>query len=553
MKLQGTFARRAALACCVIVAVATAAGCGSSDGDQDVSLVRGTATSFPDYLDPALGISIEAWSAMWNTYLPLLTYRHASGWPGTKPTPALARSLPRVSDGGLTYDLRLRPGLRYSNGEPILASDFTHSVERLLTMNSGGSPLFEDVVGVRRFMHTKKGGIAGIHTNDRSGRITIRLREPSGTFLYALATLYAAPLPADTPEEDLSAHPPPASGPYEIVASEPGRSWEYARNPEWSKVDGPAMPQLSSGHFDRIEVHVMRNPETQVNEVERGEADWMVDPPPTDRLAELRHRYLGHRLLVTPLVGAFYFWMNTTVAPFDDVRVRRAVNLAIDPTALDRIYGGTLTPLQQVLPALVPGHRTIHLYPHDPAKARALIAAADPSERQVSVWTDSYPTNLEAGEYYEGVLRELGFDPTLKVLSPANYFTVIGNRSTPDLDTGWGNWLLEYPHPDSFFTLQLTRAGLRSTNATNWARFVAPAIEARITRLRRRPLGPHQERAYARLDRAVMRVAPWAPFGQMRQATFVSAAIDLHRLVVSPVYGQDLTSLAPHRPDGGEE
>lgn len=523
-------------------------GCGrtSPDGGEG-SVLRGTAASFPDYLDPALSLTLEGWSAMWNTYVPLLTYRHASGSVGTELIPGLAKALPEASADGRTYTLTLRTGLRYSNGERILASDFTHSVERLLTMNSGGSPLFEDIVGVRRFMRTKKGGIAGIRTDDRTGRITIRLREPSGTFTYALATLYAAPLPAGTPDEDLSAHPPPASGPYEIVASRPGRGWEYARNPEWAKVDGPAMPRLPSGHFDRIEVHVIHNPETQVNEVERGEADWMVNPPPPDRLAELRRRYLGRQLLVTPLVGAFYFWMNTTVAPFDDVRVRRAVNLAIDPAALDRIYGGTMRPLQQVLPALVPGHRTVRPYPHDMAKARDLIAAADPRERNVTVWTDSYPTNLEAGEYFEGVLRELGFNPTLKMLSPTNYFTVIGNLSTPDLDAGWGNWLLEYPHPDSFFTPQLTRSGLRSTNATNWARFDDPAIEGRIARLRREPLGPRQERAYARLDRAVMREAPWAPFGQMRQATFVSAAINLRRLMVNPVYGQDLTSFAPRR------
>lgn len=539
MRGQGSLGSLAALACCAALALG---GCGTSQGPPEQSTLRGTTASFPDYLDPALSLSIEGWSAMWSTYIPLLTYQHADGRAGTKLIPGLARSLPRVSDSGRTYTLRLRRGLRYSDGQPVLASDFRHSVERLLVLNSGGSPFFTDVVGAGRFARMKKGGIAGIRADDTTGTIVIHLREPRGTFEYELATLYAAPLPADTPDEELSADPPPASGPYEIVASHPGRSWEYRRNPEWTSTDAKRLPQLPSGHFDRIAIDVLHNPETQVNDVERGQYDWMVNPPPSDRIADLRRRFAGTQLLITPQIDAFYFWMNTTLAPFDDVRVRRAVNYAINPAALDRIYAGLMAPLQQVLPAAMPGHRTFHPYPHDMAKARALIAAADPAERHVTVWTDNYPTNLEAGEYYEGVLRELGLDPTLKVIASSNYFAVIGNRSTPGLDTGWGNWLLDYPHPNDYFEAQLTGAAIRATNGTNWAHFDDPRLDAEVARLRRERLGPAQEGAYARLDRAYMRQAPWAPFGTLSFATFVSSAIDLKKLVVSPVYGQDLTS-----------
>lgn len=545
MKLDGKPGRRRAVACLAVVA-ALLAGCGgSSGGDQGPGVLRGTTAAFPDYLDPGLSLSIEGWSAMWNTYVPLLTYRHATGRRGTELIPGLATALPKVGDDGRTYVLFLRPGLRYSDGEAIKASDFRGAVERSLALDSGGSPLFEDIVGAGRFARTKKGGIAGIATDDATGRIVIHLREASGTFVYSLATLYGAPLPAGTATEDLSAQPPPASGPYEIVASHPGRSWEYERNPEWHRVDARLLPQLPAGHYDRIAIDVDRNPQTQVHAVESGEADWMVDPPPTDDLPALRHRFEGTQLLISPEVDSYYFWMNTKVAPFDDVRVRRAVNYAVDPGALERIYGSLMRPMQQVLPAAMPGHRPFRLFPHDLAKAKALIAAADPRQRAVTVWTNNYQPNLEAGEYYEGVLRQIGLQPTLKVISPDNYFTVIGNPSTPDLDTGWGNWLLEYPHPNSYIEPQLTAAGIRATNETNWARFEDPSLEAQIAHLRRQPLGRSQEAAYAQVDRALMRQAPWAPFGSTSQATFVASAIDLHRLVVSPVYGQDLTSFAP--------
>jgi peptide/nickel transport system substrate-binding protein len=523
------------------------AGCGgSSDTDSSSpSTLQVTYAGFPDYLDPALSYSPEGWTAMWETYVPLLTYAHADGAAGTKVIPGLARALPKITDGGRTYTLYLRQGLRYSDGTPVLASDFPATIERTLAMNSPGTPFYTDIVGAARFSKTKSGGIPGIEADDKSGRIVIHLVQPRSTFDNELAMLFTAPLPADTKHEDLSGDPPPGTGPYEIVASKPGRSWQYRRNPEWTKTNGKLMPQIPSGSFDAIDVRVIANPETAVNEVQRGRIDWMQEPPPPDRYEELKDRYEGSQFLVTPQIDIYYFWMNVKKAPFDDLRVRRAVNYAIAPGALERIYSGSMRPNQQVLPPAMPGHREYRPYPHDMAKAKELIAEADPKVRKITVWTDDYPPNKQAGEYYEGVLRELGFEPTLKVMQSANYTTIIGNESTPDLDTGWANWYLDYPHPNDYFQPQLTNAGIAPTAGTNWARFDDPAITREVERLSRLPLGAKEEAAYARLDREVMSQAPWAPFGSVTLTTFVSDRIDLDKLVVSPVYGQDLASFTP--------
>jgi peptide/nickel transport system substrate-binding protein len=537
----------------LIVAVVVAAlglsvaGCGggSSKSTAQSSTLEATFATFPDYLDPALSYSLEGWSAMWETYVPLLTYAHADGTAGTKVIPGLARALPKITDGGRTYTLFLRKGLRYSDSTPVRASDFGTTIERMLAMNSPATPFYTDIVGAEHFSKTKKGGIAGIDADDASGRIVIHLVEPRSTFSNELAMLFAAPLPPGTKWEDLSADPPPGTGPYEITASKPGRGWEYSRNPEWAKTDGPLLPQIPSGHYSAIDVKVISNPETAVNDVESGKIDWMEEPPPTDRYAELRERFTGSQLLVTPQIDLYYFWMNVNKAPFTDPRVRRAVNYAIDPAALQRIYAGTMRPTQQVLPAAMPGHRTIRPYPHNMAKARALIAAADPRERKVTVFTDDYGPNKQAGEYYEGVLRELGFQTTLKVVPAANYTTVIGNESTADLDTGWADWYMDYPHPNDYFQPQLSSASIQPTADSNYSRFADPAIDRQIIKLSREPLGPRQEAAYARLDRTVMRQAPWAPFGSVTLATFVSSGINLEKLVVSPVFGQDLASFAP--------
>jgi peptide/nickel transport system substrate-binding protein len=548
----GRFAARTRVGA-VVVATAVAlalisAGCGGSGstGSSSSSTLEVTYSTFPDYLDPSLSYTAEGWSAMWETYVPLLTYVHADGTAGTKVILGLARALPKITDGGRTYTLFLRHGLRYSDGTPVRASDFRSTIERVLAMNSPATPFYTDIVGAERFAKTKHGGIPGIVTDDASGRIVIHLVTPRSTFSNELAMLFAAPLPPGTRREDLSGDPPPGTGPYEIVASKPGSSWEYRRNPEWARHDGPLMPRIPSGHFDAIDAKVIKNPETAVNEVESGRMDWMEEQPPADRYAELRSRYQGSQLVITPQIDLYYFWMNVKKAPFDSLRVRRAVNYAIDPEALERIFGGALHATQQVLPAAMPGHVTFRPYPHDMKKAHELIAAADPHERKVTVWTYDVEPDKQAAEYYEGVLRELGFQPTLKAVAPANYTTVIGNESTPDLDTGFGDWFIDYPHPNDYFQPQLSGESIAPTADSNWSRFDDPSINRQIAKLDREPLGPRQEAAYARLDREVMHQAPWAPFGSITLATFVSSRIDLGKVVVSPVYGQDLASFAPN-------
>ncbi|MGN6558724.1 MAG: ABC transporter substrate-binding protein [Solirubrobacterales bacterium] len=519
-------------------------GCGgsaASTSGQDGTLT-GTYNAFPESLDPGLTFTLEGATALQSVYIPLLTYAHASGAAGTRLIPGLARALPKIDEGGKRYTLYLRPGLKYSDGTSVKASDFRFAVERLFRLNSPGSSFYDDIVGAEAFAKTKKGGISGIEADDRTGKIVIHLTEPSGSFKYLLGLLYVALVPSTTPGEDQTAHPPPATGPYEITDVRPGRSWEYARNPVWAKTNGPAMPQLPSGHVDAIRFKVQPNRSTQVEEVEQGKVDWMKDPPPPDRFPQLKRSFEGTQFRADPMIGIFYFWMNTQVPPFDDLRVRRAVNYAIDPRALERIYAGTIKATQQVLPPQMPGYRRFELYPHDLAKAKKLIAQAHPSDRHVTVWTDNIAPHKEAGEYLGQVLEQLGFEVTVKEISSSAYFTLIGNANTPNLDAGWGSWLLDYPHPNDYFQPQLSGEAILDAGNTNWAHFDDPAVNAEIKKLGRQQLGPKQERGYAALDREVMRQAPWAPFGTLALGTFVSDKIDVEKIIVSPLYGQDLTS-----------
>jgi peptide/nickel transport system substrate-binding protein len=526
----------------VTLAALAVAGCGSSSEGSESGTLKATFGSFPDYLDPALSHSEEGWTAIYDTYIPLLTYRHASGKEGSEVIPGLARSLPKISADGKTYELRLRNGLRYSDGSPVKASDFRRAVERVFLLNSSGSPFYTDIVGATRFAKSKEGGIAGIVTDDETGEITIRLSRPRGTFLQELALPFVAPVPADTPNEDMTGDPPPASGPYEIVSSKPGRGWSYERNPFWEKANAARMPDIPSGHVDRIEVTVLRNPATQVSDIESGTFDWMENPPPPDQYAAVKEKYEGSQFRVEETESTYFFWMNVTEAPFDDLEVRQAVNHAVDPRALERIYAGQLVGTQQILPPGMPGFERYELYPHDLEQAKRMIDEADPADRQITVWTDNETTQEEAGTYYASVLEDIGFDVKLQVLNADNYFSVIGNASTPNLDTGWASWFQDYPHPNDFFQPLLSEESIFPTNTSNLSRIADPGLSAKITTLAEQPLDAEVEAEYADLDREFMELAPWAPYGTGTIPTFVSSAIDLDEVVYNPTFNQDLTS-----------
>ncbi|MGN6275997.1 MAG: ABC transporter substrate-binding protein [Solirubrobacterales bacterium] len=542
MKQLGAVIAVLALAAAAAIGLVSCGGGSSSGGGKEGGVLNATYASFPDYLDPQLSYTAEGWTAMADVYIPLLTYKHAEGTEGSEVIPGLAKALPKITNGGKTYTLFLRPGLKYSNGEPVKASDFAYAVERCIKLNSGGSIFYTSIKGAEKFAETKTGGIPGIKTNDKTGEIKIELEKPRGTFTNELGLMFVAPVPPNTPMEDLSANPPPATGPYMITKSKPGRGWEYERNPEWAKANSKAMPEYPSGHVDGAKVTIVRNPETQVNDIEQGKYDWMQNPPPASRYSQVKAKFEGTQFKVVPTISTYYFWMNTTKAPFNDVKVRQAVNYAIDPAALERIYSGQIKASHQILPEGMPGRKTFDLYPHNMAKAKKMIEEAHPSDMNITVWTDNESPNKEAGEYYEGVLKELGFNTKLKEINADNYFTVIGNLSTPDLDTGWSDWFQDYPHPNDFFQPLLAGESILETNNGNFAQINEPRLNKKISTLGEEQLGPEQEEKYAGLDKEFMELAPWAPYGQRTLSTFVSSAINLESVIFNPTFGHYLTS-----------
>src|SRR5262245_25711673 len=526
------------------IGLAACGGGGGGGGGKEGGEINGTLTSFPDYLDPQLSYTLEGWEGLWNVYVPLLTYQHGNGDETTKVVPGLAESLPTISPDGKTYTLTLRKGMKYSDGTPIVASDFPYAIQRLFKLDSGGAPFFENIVGAEDYANGKANSISGIQADDKTGKITIQLLKPSGTMNNELGLMFAAPVPKSTPlDKDQTNTPPPASGPLMITNVDAPNSYTEERNPQFKTVRAAGASDVPDAHVDKITVTQNKNQSAQATAIQQNQNDFMVDPPPADLLPQIESQY-SDRFRFQDSINTYYFFFNTVAPPFNDVRVRQAVNYAIDPAALNRIFGGRLHPSQQILPPGMPGYQEYKLYPGpDLNKAKALLAQANPSDMDITVWTDDEPDRKRIGAYYQDVLNSLGFHTTLKIISGDIYFTTIGNLKTPDLDTGFDDWFQDYPHPNDFFEPLLSCDAIHPTNNNNHGQVCIRSLTDKTNELDTKQLNdPGVIDQYAALDKSYMEQAVWAPYGNEKFTTFTSDRINFDAVQFSLLFNLDYSS-----------
>jgi peptide/nickel transport system substrate-binding protein len=493
-----------------------------------------------DYLDPGLTYSPEGLNVIWNVYLPLLGYRHVNGAGGATIVPYLARALPTVSADGRTYTLFLREGLKYSNGQPVKASDFKATVERDFKLDSPGAGYFYNIVGADEARQTKGGTISGIVADDATGKITIRLKTPQGDFANVLASEFAAPVPANAADSDTSTHPLPATGPYVIQSYAPNKQIVEVRNPQFhaARLGG----NVPAGNPDKVVWDIVGDSSTALARTTAGQDDWDPQQIPAASLGDTEAKY-GDQLKVYTSPNTYYFFMNTRVAPFDKLKVRQAVNYAIDRKALVAIYGGLARPTENILPPTFTSYRKHTLYRHDVAKARKLIEQAGATGSRVLVWTHNYGLDAKATDYLVKVLNSVGLKAKVHIVTSAVYWASVGNEAA-NAQIGFADWFQDYPHPLDWFDVLLNGERITKTYNNNYANFNDKAVNAEIDALNKQPIptSPVNSR-WASLDRQIMLQAPWAPFLNREFTDFFDAKVDLGCYVNQVVYGFDYATI----------
>ena len=519
-------------------------GDGGGGGGAEGGSITISQTSQPDYLDPALSYTVNGWEPMWLVYTPPVTYARAEGQAGTELIPGIAEELPEVSEDGRTYTFTIREGLKYSDGTPVKASDFEHTIKRMFNLESGASSFYEVIEGATEYIEAgeAEGDISGIETNDRTGEVTINLTERSGQFLNILAMNFAGIVPGDTPFKNLSSDPPPGVGPYMFTESVPNRQFVMEKNPNFD------IPDIPKGNIDTITTKIIKSAERQTQDVIRGELDFMQDPPPADLLPQVRAEYSDRYEEHTP-INTYYFFMNVRTPPFDDEKVREAVNLATDSNALARLFGGRLEPSCNFLPEGLAGHEPIDPCPFgDPAGepdiegARKLVKEAGVEGDQVTAYTNTDENRPEIGQYLTDMLNEIGFDAELEIIDGGVYFATIGNEKTAP-QIGFLNWFQDFPHPGNFLFL-VDSASIQPTNSQNPGNVSDPELDKLIDTVNAGPASdPEVQEAAAEADRLLIEKKYVAPYGQEAVATFMSERMDFENCsLFHPVYQNDYSS-----------
>jgi len=489
-----------------------------------------------DYLDPGLSYTVEGWQIMWNVYLPLLGYKHAAGPDGATIVPYLAQDLPKVSSDGKTYELTLRSGLKYSDGTAVKASDFAATIERDFKVDSPGVGFFGNIVGADAYSKTKTGHISGITTDDATGAITIKLNAPQGDFENILATEFAALVPASAPAKDQSTTPMPATGPYMIKSYAPNKQAIVVRNPNFdASVFGGNVP---AGNPDKMTVDIIGDDTVALQRVISGQDDYDFHQIPPDRLASTQQKYGAQIKVYTP-ANTYYFFMNVREKPFDNLKVRQAVEYAVNREALVRIYGGLAQPTENVLPPTYPQYQKLNLYPYNLAKAKQLIAASGDKGASVTVWNHDRGTDPKATAYLTDVLNSIGLNAKEKVINSAVYWTTVGNQATK-AQIGFADWFQDYPHPLDWFDVLLNGERITQTHNNNYANFDDKAVNAKIDALKKEPsLTASVNTGWASVDKMTMEQAPWVPFMNRQFTDFFNADMDLSCYVNHVLYQFD--------------
>jgi peptide/nickel transport system substrate-binding protein len=253
-----------------------------------------------------------------------------------------------------------------------------------------------------------------------------------------------------------------------------------------------------------------------------GQADWMFDTPPPDRLAEIgRHPGQVH---INPAAALWFVPLNTRLPPFDDVRVRRAFNLAVDRRAPVRLFGGArlAEPLCQVVPPGLPGHAPYCPYATDLAEARRLVRESGQGGAAVTLVTDDAPQSVAIGTYLLDVLADLGFRPRLQSLSGNVQFTTIQNTAN-QVQASLTSWYADYPSADNILSGNFGCAAFHpgSDSSTNIPGFCDPALDARLAAA----LLSRDWNGVAAVDRAITDAAPAVVLFAPRYVDLVSARV----------------------------
>jgi len=454
-------------------------------------------------LDPAIGYDWTNWPAIKLVFDGLLDYDS-----GTTIQPRIAESLPEVSADGLTYTFKVRKGVKFHNGRELTADDVVYTLTRVLDPKTGspGAGFYVGIKGAQEFIDGQTTSVEGIKALDPN-TVQFTLNSPDVTFLNKMALNFAFIVPKEAVEQEGEnfGHKPTGTGPYTLKEWKSGEFLAFERNPSYFFEGRPFV--------DKITIQVGVAPDVARCCGWRREIHLMGDPPPGADWARITgDAAWKDRIEVEATVNTTYIAINVTTPPFDDVKVRQALNHAIDKQRIVQLLNGRATVANQVLPPLMPGYDSAYTgYDYNPDKAKQLLTQAGfPDGFETSIECIAVDPQPKLCESFQQDLAKVGIKLTINTLAAPNVIDDAGNGRTPLVWSGGLAWTQDYPDPDDFYA-PILGCDSNVPGGWNWSRYCNETVHAKSIELLAMTDRNARLEAYKPLFKALMDDAVWVP------------------------------------------
>ncbi len=462
-------------------------------GSERGGVLRLAAPDDVPTLDPALGYDSRSWTYEQLLFEALVTYDDQS-----RIIPQLATRW-TISDDHRVYRFELEPGVVFSDGTPLTATDAVGTLERVIDpkTRSQGAEYYRGIRGAGEYAAGKASHVDGMRALDAT-TLEIVLDEPDVLFLDKLALLFAAIVPADYARrlgDDFTDHPI-GSGPFVLREWRRGERLVLARNPRYRRTDRPFLDGIveQSGVNSELAWLKFLSDELDVSGIPP------ADFPAVRRAPEHYGQLVSGVSLVTNYLG-----LNCQMPPFDDRRVRQALNYAVNKDDVIALLNGRGVVAKSIVPPGMPGYVSQTAgYPYDPERARALLREAGQGGGfTTELWTQSSDLDVKIGQKVQRDLVKVGVTMAIKQVAWSSFLEAIRQPKTvPIFDLAWS---ADFPDPSNFLEVLFHSS---RTDANNHTFYANPAFDRMLEHARTLVDPTARTREYLGAERLLIDDAP---------------------------------------------
>lgn len=468
-----------------------------------------------DYVDPQLTYYTPSWQLQYAAACKLFNWPDKEGDAGAQLTPEVAQGLPVISNNGKTYTFKIRPGFKFSNGQPVNALSFKNAMERIANpkMASQGSPFLDVVQGAQAVIDGKASSISGVKA--AGNVLSVTLTKPAPDFLARLSMPFFQAIDTNLAKtiDPNGVQTYSSCGPYYFSSYTPNRSITLKRNPNYK---GPR-----AANVDTIQVNVGASLEVMYQNTLNGTDDYAFGGIPPAEWANVAKQFginkPNGRLQVRPELVINYVAMNRDRALFkDNAQLAKAVNWTIDRQAYVA-QGGFLAGKRadQILPPGMAGFKDFSLYPlkvtsSTIAQAKKL-AAGKTGDGKAVIWSSNRGAGPLRAQIVQYNLKQIGIDGAITLLPRAQQFGTAKIRSKATYDITLEGWGADYADPYDFLNILLDGSQIDTNGNNNYAYYNNPKFNKQMQQAQLL-VGSARANAYAKLDFDMMsQDPPWAP------------------------------------------